>query len=314
MPNPRCRLSLFLCCAALTGALTSCEKKPRESAVPLPSSPFSIPAQAPETLSIQSRGLDAEARFDLTVKRDAQGRFQIEPIGSALAFKDRVAHQAYLNHLVETLRTLKVVSATGSGTDARFGFDPPRWHIEWSLLGEKQSLALGVVDSVTEGVFARIRKGDDAWTVILKGALIPLLSYAPKLKDWREPHVLPLVAARIDAVDRVFPKPEEHWTREGSAESPRWRKRSTGKIDSTFGAQLERVLHLRFERIDDASDPTSPPEHSPKPLAELRFRTSPEHWETLKLVSNKPLILQSSLRPKARFQLYSQSLEALQLK
>lgn len=286
---------------------------PQQKTAEISKNPYVIPEGEPRKLTIAHAPRTGAFRWEATFARGADNRWMIEKSPQGRLISDTLAHDTFIEHFVDSLRTLSIVNEPGAGTDQRFGFSPPEWRFEWEILGQPYELDLGVYDPVTTGTFARVRVGDATRIAVLKGAALALLGHVKSESDpsgfdyFREPLVVPFDTDAIYEVVEIKGGKKRSWNREGSE----WRSAQTKKIDPRFEDRFERLTHLRALRlIDLAEAPTLPS----KPTLLYQFRDRQQRWTELVILGTAPLEVYSNARPKAKLELHPQALQALGLR
>lgn len=211
---------------------------------------------------------------------------------------DRKAQGGFINHLLDTLKTLRVSELAPKGPPESFGLVPPRFALRFGT--------------------SEIRFGNDSYAAIgnqiykVEGAALKMLEYIPSFESLREQKLLAsLVSDDFDEVEIKRKGHKPFYTqRDGSA----WTDRHHKPVQKSLNEFLEQWTHMRIEKFID--DPALAPKISKKieeqPLAQilLRGRNQPEilvrlQWQTLD--GTDGLYATTSNRPGSVFRIYPEA-------
>jgi hypothetical protein len=227
------------------------------------------------------------------------------PDGSVLA--DKMADASYIDHLADTLQTLRATAKAPNGPLSSFGLHPPRFALRWTASGKSHELLLG--DSVPHkgGHYAWIgSQSTSGHVLIVQGAALQMLGYLTSFDALRLRKLLPFSADDVDELElykgsRLF----QYAQRQGDE----WTDRKGQKLKAPVGEFLENLTHLRIRHFSDAIENSAP---RAKPLFRLVFKDRHGKATVLNIYTRGGGVFAAvSSRPKSTFEVFSEALQIL---
>jgi hypothetical protein len=245
-----------------------------------------------------------DAAFRRVVTPSGRAEWEISAAPGGKPLRDRRADAAFINHLLDTLRTLEYTQEAPRGSLESFGLAPPRVALRWTTPAGTQEIAIGDSPNAGLGTYGRL----GGKVMILKGATLEMLSYLENFDRLRQ---RVLLTQRSDDVDEF-----EAFSGKGSRPIFYAQRESRGWVDRRKRHQahaadwLESLTHLRIQEFVD-EDPVSG-----KILP--RLKRAPEYRFVFKDREGHPVEMKAgridqrlwawvSTRPEGLFQLYPEA-------
>lgn len=226
---------------------------------------------------------------------------------------DRLANGGFINHLLDTLRTLQVDDRAAPAPESQYGLTPPKFALSWKTSTStgilEYALQIGAnfeVNNKDSGVFAFLDSSKT--TYIVHGAALMMLSNLEHFNRLREERWVPQHPDDVDELELTLPKqPKLYAQRAGD----QWSDAQDRPFRVEISPLLSALMHLRIERfVDSAEENEKYLKLFSQPLSTqvtLKDRAgSPTELHIIKTLAKGQThwIGKTSLRPKATFQLY----------
>lgn len=215
-------------------------------------------------------------------------------------YKDRIAYQGRIDHLLETLATITILGPAPRGSLASLGLQPPLASLRWQTEDGMWELALGEVQSDGSQVCA-----SPAWREpqMCRGAALEMMAQVEKLDQMRLPTWATFRAEDVEEIDVKRPgKAEFRAKRQGGAWVSQGHK-------VALGEPLERLTHSRIrEFIEQEDQLASAKKGNPQDTTEIVFHHASGDSTRLKLSSRGGRwIGTNSARPDGTFELHPET-------
>ncbi len=247
-------------------------------------------------------------------KKGAEWRLRAGPHGETLT--DDRADGRWIEHFLDTLRTLQSDGTAPPSTRASYGLDRPLFRIQWTSAGREQEIRIGAEDGPGGTVFAQVGSKSDAPVILIRGASVRMLGQLDRFEKIRERRLLTF---ELDDVDEIFVdwgKGKRYFQRQGEF----W---ADPKNVRFRGVQLEQVIfvldsiaHLQVTRFPDLGELSlssirAAPIRSGKvsdARIQMRFRTRQGQEYQLGLIqTGRELSAELSTRPGNRFGIHPEA-------
>jgi len=198
--------------------------------------PFQFETQKITTFEIAKADPKTGDAWTARFERNREGIWEIAAGPGGPNLLDRKAHSSFIDHLLDTLKTLQVTRPALQGPPESFDLSPPRFALRWG----QNELFLG------SGKFASI--GGTVYE--LEGAALKLLEYIPQFQSLREQTWLsPLTSDDIDEVELSRAGKKYFYAqREGSV----WTDQQHKPVKPDMNHFLDQITHARIQEfIDD---------------------------------------------------------------
>jgi hypothetical protein len=266
--------------------------------------PFAFDPAAVGELQIDKADRSRGDAWTVTLRREGGGwRIAAPPVGTKLA--DARADGAYVDHLLETLRTLQIAERSPEDSLEPVGLAPPRFVLRWSAAGAGRELRVGQ-ESPSGGDYAQFDADPRVW--IVRGSALAMLE---RLEDFGAVRLRTLLTAGAEDL-RAFEYRARTYrpvrTRLGRA---RWQALPTlGLTSEGVRRWVEALAHLRAMRfVDDPAVAGGLRERiEAAPGWQLRFE--PVHGKPIELRVRElegALWATVSSRPGVAFELFPES-------
>ncbi|HAR41627.1 MAG TPA: hypothetical protein DCS07_03180 [Bdellovibrionales bacterium] len=251
MKHPNTLVLLFS--IVLTLCSGSCTPNQSEKAAPRAQSKllFNFDYTKVKEVVITRTGPEAREQFNARLQHFGPGAEHWRILSSSVPVLDSLANGIFLEHLLDSIRTLKITALGPSAPLETFGLHPPRFGIQWKAEDTDFEILFG--DTQKNGsTYAMITKQGhgkgSAQVLLVRGAVQQLLLHLNSFEQLRFPNLSTL---NIDEIDEFEisrnGKPVFYAQRQGSG----WIDRK-GQPKSAAQELLEKLNEQRITRyVDD---------------------------------------------------------------
>lgn len=288
---PKFSMLLLLWCAL---ACTSSQNT-KEGIIREGQSPFAFDTKKIMTFEIAKADPKTGDAWSAQFDRNPDGIWEVAsgPGGGHLI--DRKAHSQLIDHLLDTLRTLRVTHLAPKGPPESFELIPPRFALRWG--GHELRLGSGQFASIGSTVYE------------VEGAALKMLDYIDSFQSLREQTLLsPITSDDIDEVElSQGGKKYFYAQREGTV----WTDVHHKPVKPDMSFFLDQLTHARIQEFVDQPETSAQLAASVRknPLVQITLKDRLGHatqaywkWETME--GTKKLFSTSSLRPSAVFRIF----------
>jgi hypothetical protein len=313
--------------ASLLLAIAGCTRQP-ESPFRAGQSAFQFDHAKVTQLEIAKNDPSSGDAWNATLEKVGPDPADWEIRSASVPLVDQKADGAFVLHLLDTLRTVRLDSpspAGGSGDGGkRAGLDPPRFALRWKLATgagshEELELRIGAAGPQGRGAHAipvpgtsasGARAASEAWLV--SGATLPMLDVLTGFDALRYRKWIPLASDDVDEIElKSNGKTWLYAQRHGNG----WADRKLKPLRRDVQALLDGLTHLRVQAfLDDPAEATRIADLiSKNPLAEAVLTDRAGKPTLAKAVRGDGGKLYGwvSSRPGAAFELYPRALDFL---
>lgn len=217
-------------------------------------------------------------------------------------FKDRVAFQGRIDHLLQTLTTLTIVGPAPRGTLASLGLQPPLASLRWQTEDRTFEVSLGEVQSDGTQV---CHSPEWREPQMCRGAALEMMAQVERLDQMRLPTWATFDAENVKEIEiRKAGQTEFRAKREGA----NWVARGK-KIE--FKDSLERLTHARIRQFLEEEGKKD--DRALQAATELVFHHEAGDSTRLKIGSRGGKVIgTNSARPDGTFELHPETAKLIQ--
>lgn len=227
-------------------AFASCTKSTSSLDLPAPTTGRAFYAFARDDVRFLElmRRYPGEDPWRVVLKRDDSG-WKIESAPAPVL--DRLADGTFVDHWLDTLRTLTPFERAREGAAKSFGLDPPRAVLKFGA-SSGPGLTLEIGDESQTGIrFARF--APETAVMLTEGAAIQMLGM---IQDWQSLRKRTWLTGSLDDVD-VIRSGKRAYERQGLA----WKAAAGRSSAADLPARLENLFHQRIKRFVDTTEETA---------------------------------------------------------
>jgi hypothetical protein len=231
-------------------------------------------------------------------------RIASAPDGATLL--DRRANGGFIQHLLDTLRTLTWSEEAPHGPLESYGLARPQWSLRWSDGTHSYELQLGNLLSDHARVYAKDSGSDQV--KVVRGAALKMLDYISSFDALRKRTLFTFPADDVDEFT-VYREGSEIFYAQRLSDA--WADRKNRPLPYEAGAYLEMLAHLRVE--DFADDPkiaeAREKQVRSKPEVRVVMKDRGGHPTELRIarISAQGIWASLSSRPESAFRLYPEA-------
>jgi hypothetical protein len=226
-------------------ALSACSQRSEPKLEPLARNyrPFQFEPTEVQQLSIvksdPSTGDQWAAELRRSVEANAEkGRWQI--VSAPIPILDRVANTSFIDHLLDTFRTLGVEEPAPKGPSGSFGLEPPRWAFRWQGFELRVGNPLGA-----GGAYALLPSRPEAYVV--KGAALQMLGHLSEFGALRLQTLATFTADDVEEIEIRQSKRRFYVQRDGDT----WTDAAHRPHKKNIPQLIETLTHWRIEKFID---------------------------------------------------------------
>ncbi len=255
-------------------------------------------------LELSRFGTHGESPWSTSLERE-EGNWIIKTFPGGVRRPDRYADTAFVDHLLDTLGTLKIQEKAPQASKESLGLSPPQWAIRFTRNGKTQEVKIGQYDSTIRAAFIEIK----SQVYLAKGALLAMFGHLKNFEKLRHGKL-----SRITLNDVVSVEVEVSGKSSFYAErlSGGWANKEQKKYkEGVVTPWLKRIFEIRIQHfIDQPHLIKMKTRFFVKPL--IRIRTRDRHGKevTFGIIKDQGKILtRTSNRVAGMFELYPESLK-----
>jgi hypothetical protein len=182
-------------------------------------------------------------------RRGGEWRLISGPQGEVLT--DDRADGRWVEHFLDTLRTLQAEGKAPESTLASYGLHRPVFRVEWTSSTGRQFFRLGSVDGPAGTIFAQFEESEKAPVILVRGAAIRMLTQLDTFDAIRERRLLTFALDDVDELLIEWKGGRRYLQRQGDFWADSQNRRYRGAALDHILATLEAVDHLRIETFPD---------------------------------------------------------------
>ena len=295
---PRFDFAVFFILLTLIAGCTQ-SSPPSEELLKPGQAPFQFEVKKTQSLEIVKTDPKTGQSWNARFHRNPDTTWEIDSAPGGINPLDRKAHTTLIDHLLDSLRSLRVTALAPKGPLESFDLAPPHLALRWD--GSEFSLGSGKYAAIKGTAYE------------MEGAAIKILDYVENFQSLRQATWLfPITSDDVDEIE-IFrslkpgaPSKTFYAQREGAA----WTDRKHKPVKKDLSSFLDQLTHLRIlEFIDD-------PETSSRLVKELQQKASTRailkdrqgNATEIRLGGQKELYGISTHRPGVAFKLYPEAI------
>ena len=226
---------------------------------------------------------------------------------------DTAAHSNFLEHLMDTVSTLSIISGASKGTDEQLGLARPQWMFRITLQDHQTiEIIVGDQDTQTHSRITKLSLGDKSEAVLTQGAFFGLLDH---VKNFNSLRLSKLSQLQADDLFEIKLLKEKKLTHSIKREVSEWIAPLHRDVTEKVDAWLERLVHLQI--ADYIDDPKAQKEIEKKSKSGLSLQIivtkldkTQEKWTFWKIQQN--IYAQSDVRGSLFFKMYDDAWNGLE--
>lgn len=270
-----------------------------EPLIPKGKSPFDFETKKITTFEIAKADPKTGDSWTAQFERNRDGMWEIASGPGGERLIDRKAHSQLIDHLLDTLKTLRVTQQAPKGPPESFDLAPPRFALRWG--GNELRLGSGKFASIGSSIYE------------VEGAALKMLDYVESFQSLREQTLLsPISSDDIDEVELSRNGKKYFYAqREGTL----WTDAHHRPVQPDMAYFLDQLTHARIQEFVEHPKISAPLATSVQknPLVQITLKDRLGHateaylkWEIIE--GSKNLYSTTSLRPTAVFRIFNEAL------
>ncbi len=279
-----------------------------KQAIQIGKSVFSFDFEKTTELMIAKNDPQSGDRWGTVVRRNPDnGNWMISSAPEGRQLIDRQADSSFINHLLDTLRTLQATAEAPEGPLSAFGLSIPLFALKWTNPSESYEVRFGDSHLQAGATYAHVPHSNlDVF--LSKGAALQMLAQLDRFERLRKPQLLDFTSDDIDEIQVILPKSAAlHSVRNGDRWADTKEVNLSDKKNEALSRLLEDLTHLRILRFIDDPELTQElmKQIKTRPSIHTRFKGRTLTQADLQVAKiGKNTYATISSRPGAVFEIY----------